>query len=460
MPQTSPQRPLIYGLDQWPGPAATTLLATQWLFILVPPLLVLGEVLARGLGLSSLEGVRLLQRMLLVSALAQVAQVLAGHRLPGLVGPSTVLLVGMLASLDHGPQAVYGAMALGGAATALVGWLRLAGPLRRLYTPPVLASTLLLITMTLAPVLRDMLFDPATRGGGGVSFVYGAGLALAALWAGSFLRGLWSSAVLLATMVLGSALYLLSGLGPAPGPPAVGSAWGLPPLGPLGLGLEPSVLAAMGLAYLAMISNELATVESVGMMLKAPAMGARINRAVLVGGLGGLLAGLAGAPGPVTYSVSPGMLSATGSASRFTLLPVAGALVVLAAWPRALSLFGMVPPPVVGAALLFVMAHNVMAALRLLTGDEQGLTSRRGVVVGAAMTAGLVVAIMPPQVRADLPAALKPLLGNGFVVGRLRGGAGHGTFAGACPAAPEPLANSPPDPIVTNEACKMGARPR
>ncbi|MBU1349318.1 xanthine permease, partial [Patescibacteria group bacterium] len=40
-----------------------------------------------------------------------------------------------------------------------------------------------------------------------------------------------------------------------------------------------------------------------------------------------------------------------------------------------------------------------------------------GVVVGGAMTVGLVVAFMPPEVKAALPPMIKPILANGFVMG-------------------------------------------
>jgi uracil permease len=69
-----------------------------------------------------------------------------------------LLLVGAVRTLGSGPPAVYGAMALGGGERLD----RLLGV--RLYTPPVLASTLLLLIVSLTPNMRYQMFDPGRPG--------------------------------------------------------------------------------------------------------------------------------------------------------------------------------------------------------------------------------------------------------------------------------------------------------
>jgi xanthine/uracil permease len=406
-----------YELNQWPPPAATAVIGLQWLVVLMPGLLVLGEIVASAQGLNALERVAFFQRLLLLMSLTQVAQVLAGHRLPGLVGPSAALMVGVLATLASGVGAVYGALAVGGGLCAILGLTGMAAHLRKLYTPPVLASTLMLIAMTLTPTMRDLMFSTQSVGGGGVSFGYALGLIFLMLWAQTYFKGLLSSAVLILGMSLGAAFYFVLDLNAQPMVMADLGAVGLPSLWPGGLELQPGVIAAFVLCYLAVMSNELATVEAVGDMTKSPAMGPRQNRAVAVTGIFGMLAGLWGVPGPVTYSVSPGVLVSTKSASRWTLLPAAVAVLLLAFFPGALGLFYLVPQPVVGAVLFFLMANTVYAAIRLLVSGQRDFKWSDGVVVGGAMTVGLVVAFMPPEVKAALPPLIKPILANGFVMG-------------------------------------------
>lgn len=428
-----PQIELRYGLDQWPPPVATTLLSLQWLVVLLPGLLVLGEVVALAQGLDPAGRVAFQQRLLIMGGLVQMAQVLVGHRLPGLVGPSAVLMVGVLATLSSGPEAVNGAMALGGVLTALLGFSGLAGRLGRLYTPPVLAATLMLIAVSLAPTLRDLFFPAGTGTVGAAAalpFLFAMALVALMLWAQHRLTGLVSSSVLLLGLVAGSAAYYLLGLGGAwPSLPQGLAAWSLPDLRPQALSLDPGVLLAFVMCYLALTANELATVESLEPMLGVgdqedrPGRPGRFwrlgraNRAVLVSGLGGALSGLWGLPGPVTYSVSPGVLIASKSASRWTLLPAALLLILLALWPGGLALVGLLPGPVVGAVLFCLMASTVYAALLLLTRQSCPLDWPAGLVVGTALTGGMVVTFMPPAARLALHPLLQPLLANGFVVG-------------------------------------------
>ncbi|RJX28583.1 MAG: xanthine permease [Desulfarculus sp.] len=415
--QASGQIQLDYPLDRWPPPAATIVLSLQWLVILVPGLLVLGEVVALAWGLDPAGRVAFLQRLLLVTGLVQAAQVLWGHRLPGLVGPAAVLLVGVLATIAGGPGPVFGAMALGGALTAAAGFTGLAARLGRLYTPPVLASTLLLVCVSLAPTMRDLLYHPAAAGAGlSGSFIFGLGLVLAMLLAQQRLKGLASSAVILLGLVVGSVAYYLIGLGPLPAwRPA--AALGLPSLLATELSFNPGVVVAFCLCYLALIANELGSIETTGRMIGAPGMDGRANRAVAVSGLGGLAAGLAGVLGPVTYSVSPAVMISTRSASRWTLLPAAGLVVLLSLWPGGLSLFQMAPAPVVGAVLLSLMAQGVFAALHVLQAGERPPDWSVGVTVGTATLVGIIVSFIPAAARQALHPFLQPILANGFVLG-------------------------------------------
>ena len=405
-------------MDQWPKPGEMLVLSLQWLVVIMPGILVLGKVIATAQGLDSQESVSFLQRLLLVMGLVQAVQISKGHKLPGVVGPSAVLLVGILSTLSSGVEAVYGAMAAAALLTSLVGLSGLAARLSKLFTRPILASTLVLIAVTLSPAMRDQLFSQATKGGPMISFAFGFPLCCAMLWGQYRLKGLLSSASLLLGVILGSILYHLSPLSDAPLPSILAAPLaGLPTLPGHGLIFDPSVILSFCLCYLALISNELAAVEATGEVCRATAMPGRLNRALVTGGLGGILAGLLGVPGPVTYSVSPAVVMASRAKSQWPLLPVALALCLMAFFPVGLSLFALTPEPVVGAVMLYLMAGTVFAAINILTGSNGPPKWREGVVVGLAMVVGLMVAYLPPEIKQSLPPSLRPILANGFVVG-------------------------------------------
>ncbi|MCB2188423.1 MAG: purine/pyrimidine permease [Deltaproteobacteria bacterium] len=408
----------LYKLEEWPPLGPTLVLAAQWLVMMAPGLLVLGEVLADAWGMGPAEHVAFLQRLFLVVGLVQAGQILLGHRLPALVGPSTVLLVGVLSTLGQGPGAVYGAMALGGALTALLGLFGMAGRLARLYTPAVLASTLMLIAVSLAPTLRNLIYPLHAAGlawGGPTLFAFA--LTLALLWGQDRLPGLWGSSILLTGLLVGSLAYHLLGFEPWPTWRSAG-ALGLPhPLWAASLSLDWPVLAAFLMCYLALVSNELGTVESLVHLLRTGQGERRVNRAVLMAGVAGLLGGLSGTLGSVSYSTSPGAVITTRNQSRFTFLPAALALMVLGLWPGGLGLFDLVPAPVVGAVLLAIMSTTVFAAISLLASEGHTPSTRNGLVVGLASTVGLIISFLPSAAREALHPLLRPILANGFVVG-------------------------------------------
>ena len=166
-------------------------------------------------------------------------------------------MVGVLATLASGAGAVYGALAVGGGLCAIMGLTGMAAHLRKLYTPPVLASTLMLIAMTLTPTMRDLMFSTQSVGGGGVTFAFALRLIFLMLWAQTYFKGILSSAVLILGMSLGAAAYFALDLNAHPMAMPGMAAMGLPSLWPGELALQPGVIVAFVLCYLAVMSNEL-----------------------------------------------------------------------------------------------------------------------------------------------------------------------------------------------------------
>lgn len=391
----------------------------QWLVVLVPGLLVVGDLVAMAWGLEPVGRIAFLQRLLVLIGFVQMAQVLFGHRMPGLAGPSSVLLVGIISTVGSGPASVYGAMAIGGGVMALLGFTGLAARLGKLYTPPVLASTLMLIAINLAPAMQGMIFDKAAAGQSwGAPFLFAMALSGLILWSQIRLKGLLGSSMIVLGMVAGSIIYYLIGMGPFPGWNGT-AAVGFSILPEHGLTFDPPVLAAFLICYLALISNELGTLESLGHMLELPDLEKRVNRSVSVGGLGCVAAAFGGTLGPVTYAVSPGVVLATHNASRWTLLPAAMVTVLLGLWPTGMEVFQLVPPPVSGSIVFCLMSYTAFAALSVLETGKEGLNRRSGLVLGAATICGVIITFMSPEAKQALHPYLRPILGNGFVAGLL-----------------------------------------
>ncbi len=408
-----------YQLDERPPWRDLLLFGLQWLAIAVPSIVIIGGVVGVFHAADAAARALYLQKLALVAGLTMGVQVLLGHRLPLVAGPAAVLLIGVVASRSYPPGVIYGSLFAGGGVLTLLAACGLFRRLIRLFTPRVVAVVLLLIAFTLLPTIRDLIVHP----GGGAGPL--AGLAFAAvlvllLFAAQFrLSGIWQATLIVWGVLAGSAAWLL--LFPSAGTfaelPLVELPlrdWALP-----GFAFDPGVLLAFLCCFLALAVNDLGSIQAVTGMLGAADPPGRLSRGVIVTGLGNLLAGALGVLGPVDFSLSPGVIAATGCASRYALLPAAGGLLLLSVSPWGLALLGSVPPVVVGATLLFILSSQVSAGLLALQDGKRPLRFDEGLVVALPLLVGTLVAFLPPAVLATLSPTLRPVLGNGFAVGTL-----------------------------------------
>ena len=167
----------------------------------------------------------------------------------------------------------------------------------------------------------------------------------------------------------------------------------------------------------ALIVNELGSIQAVGHMLQADRMDQRTTRGVGIVGVTNVLSGLFGVIGPVDYSMSPGVISATGCASRYTLLPAGAGLILCAFFPSVVGMLVTIPGVVMGAILLYLMATQLAAGLQMLVREKAITDFDSGVVVGLPLMVALLLSFAPEEVLNLIPSLFKPIVGNGFVMG-------------------------------------------
>jgi xanthine/uracil permease len=183
------------------------------------------------------------------------------------------------------------------------------------------------------------------------------------------------------------------------------------------LSLDIGVLTSFLFCFLALAANDMGSIQSMNEMLKAPEQPRRLTRGILVTGLANILAGFLGVIGPVNFSLSPGVIASTGCASRFTLIPAAALLGLISFSPAVIALLGSVPSVVIGCVLLFILCSQVAAGLSILLETQEGFTFESGLILGLPILLGTIIAFLPSATLAAFPAILRPILGNGFVVG-------------------------------------------
>ena len=395
-----------YGLEDKPPRTETLIFGVQWLAVTIPTIIIIGNILAavNGSGIN----ISYLQSLLLMVGAVMLVQLLYGHKLPLVVGPAAVLLIAVLASQGQTSGAINTSIIIGGAVLGVVAGSGLFTYLKRLFTPRVIMVILLLIAFTLSPTILNLITT-----GSGISssnnLIFAITLTLLVFLSHRVLR----------IMILGSLSYyaLFGVLTPLPPdlhilalPGGFASSLAVPEL---------TMLVAFLICFLALAINDLGSIQAVGSLLGADEMENRVKRGITLTGVGNVLAGLLGVIGPVNYSMSPGVIAATGNASRYTLIPASVGLLLLACSPLAVGFISSIPSPVVGTILIYVMTAQMAAAFLLALEKQAFQTLDHGLVVGLPIIIGTVVAFLPAAVTSQLPLVIRPLLGNGFVMGVL-----------------------------------------
>lgn len=404
-----------YGWNDKPGWTGMLLYGLQWWVVSLPCVIIMGVVVARlhyaDPGLQTLY----MQKLFILTGAATALQVLFGHRMPLVVGPASTLLVGIIAATASGIDAVYTSILIGGALLALAAASGLIGRLRFFFTPRIIAVILVLIAFTLSPtILRLVLQD----GDHNVFHLCFAGLSVFALIiCNATLPGVWKSLTVLIGLAGGTLLYFcvlgfpaLESLAPS----SVSASWFIG-----GIDVHPGTLLSFLFCFLALLINELGSIESIGHMLRLDGMDKRIARGVGLQGVTNMAAGAMGVIGPVDFSLSAGVIAATGCASRYTLIPAGIGLVLCGLFPPIVRLLSCIPGPVMGMLMLYLMASQLSSGLSMLVAEKGVRDFNSGMTVGLPLMIGLIIAFAPPSAFDAFPDLLRPIIANGFVMGTI-----------------------------------------
>ncbi|OPY66435.1 MAG: putative purine permease YwdJ [Syntrophorhabdaceae bacterium PtaU1.Bin034] len=410
---------LRYDLDDHPPLREFILFGLQWLAISIPGIVIIGNVVAGMYCTDQAAQVIYLQKLSFITGVVLLSQVLVGHRLPLIPGPSTVLLIGMIASVGFDPDAVYTSIMIGGLLLFLTAVSGLFGRLQRLFTVRVVAVVLLLIAVALMPTVVDLLISAGpARLPHSLSFAFL--LVLFMFLAQRNLPAVWRSSVIFCAMVVGSLAWFVCFSSPAgrqfPGLPLVSGFFSGFTTRPL---IDPGVVISFLFCFLGVSVNDLGSIESVSTLLNPPGMKGRVNRGIAFTGLANVVSGFFGVIGPVNFSLSPGVILSTGCASRMPLVLTGVLLALLSFSPLVLGVVGTVPPVVIASTLIYILAFQIAAGLAVIGHAEKGIRLETGVIVGLSVFVGAGVSFLPVRFLDRFPALLRPILGNGFVVGVL-----------------------------------------
>jgi len=408
---------LKYSLDEVPPLPELLLYSLQWLAITIPTIIIIGQVVAVLHFDNPGEQVIYVQKLFFITGLVMLIQLLWGHRLPLVMGPAAVLLIGVLAGQGSGLSAIYSSILIGGIVLTLLSITGLFARLKMFFTTRVVATILLLIAFTLTPTIMNMILPSS---GSQVSALFNIIFAFSLVFlmfvANKFLTGIWKATLIIWAMLIGSLAY--SVMSPASVAMDAGSYKLLASFFEdmtFELSLEPGLLISFLICFLALSINDLGSMQSVGELLKLGDMPQRITRGISFTGLANVLSGFLGVVGPVNFSLSPGIIVSSKCASRFTLIPTAVALLMMAFVPVAIAFMDGIPTVIIGATLVYVMCSQVAAGLLIAFCKKFDFDG--GLIIGLTIMLGIIISFIPAEVLNTMPVSLRPIIGNGFVVG-------------------------------------------
>ena len=344
-----------------------------------------------------------------------------GAGLVVITGPTIQFVVVTAAAISEGGPALLASLMLVSSLFqfALAAWLPF---LRRIITPVVSGTVLMLIAVTVVPVA----FARVAESPDGAPAGAGLAVAVATLVASTVLAlrasGAWRLWSAFISIGIGSAIAAVFGIYDLQ--KVIDAPWvGVPEAQFPGFDLAPGVEFWALLPTFAILTVVLGikVISDTMVIQQASRRGSRavdfrqIQGAVNANGVGMVLAGIAGTPPTFAYSsFSVSLISLTGVAARRVGFAIAAIFLVLAFFSKFAALLLSIPDPVMGAYLLLVLGLFFVGGMQTVVRD--GLDAQKVLVVAVAFVVGLAVDGQDILVEA-FGETLGALLGNGVMAG-------------------------------------------
>lgn len=385
----------------------------------MPTILILGRVLSEIHFDDIPSQIFYMQKLFVLAGVFLIVQVLWGHRLPLLIGPASVLLIGIVSSLSFSYSVIYTSVAIGGVLLLLLSVSGLLSKINFLFTPRIIVVILLLIGFTLAPVIINLLFENSV-GLENFHFWFAIALVLLMLVMNKWFVGIWKSIVVLLGLVIGTLVYIQFGKPMEPFETTTLSE--IVSSDKTSFFIFPfefdfGVIIAFIFCYLALLINELGSIQSMGSILDVKDMDKRTQRGVAVTGVSNIFAGISGVIGLVDFSFSPGIISATRCASRYVLIPAGIGLMLISFFPGLVSILNQTPSLVIGAIMFYLMVSQLASGFQLMQKQKAVLDFESAIFIGFPVMLAVLMSFLPDAVVASIPLIVRPIFTNGFVMG-------------------------------------------
>jgi NCS2 family nucleobase:cation symporter-2 len=413
---------LLYGLDDRPPIRICILLAIQHIFFLTTGLIVV-TIVMRDLGCDPALISNIVSMSMIAGGLATMLQALkkgpvgSGYLCAEGTDPS-FLSVSVLAGATGGLPLVFGMTIVSGVIECLLA--RIMHRLRLIFPPEVTGVVLTMVALNIVPIMILDFFG--IREPGQPINAVNVGLAVFTL-AVMVATNVWGKGKLrLYSVIIG----ILSGY-------AAAALLGVLTQADLMRLVDAPLLSIPDISYIQfsfdfrllipiIVVTLASTLKSVATLTMCQKINdtewtrpdlANIGKGTLADGIASIIGGAMGAMGKSLYAASVGLCMATGATSRVLAFWVGGIYMALAFLPKLSSFFSIMPIPVMGAAMVFMMSFMIISGLQMMT--SRMIDIRRTFVIAVALVFGMSVDIFP-QLYQHIHPYLKPLFSSSLAV--------------------------------------------
>jgi xanthine permease XanP len=141
-----------------------------------------------------------------------------------------------------------------------------------------------------------------------------------------------------------------------------------------------------------------------------------VGKGLLADGLGCTASGLLGGMGTSMSAANVGLSMATGATSRSIGYVVGLFFILMVFLPKVSVILALMPPPVMGAGLLYVASYLIASGIQLIM--SRMMDSRRTFMVGLSFLMGVSVEVIP-GLHQSLPAWAVPFTSSSLTVATL-----------------------------------------
>ena len=403
-----PQKPanLVYGVDDKPPLRIIIALAIQHVFFLTAGLIVAAMV-TRAIGGPPELVQSVVCMSMLAGGIATIMQALnkgpvgSGYLCTAGIDP-TFVSCSILAGLTGGISMILGMSIFSGVLESLIS--RVINRMRILFPPEVTGVVLTMVGLNIVPVMISNFFGIT----GTESTVLPANIFVAVITlAGMVGTNVWSKGKLrFYSVIIGMAAgyiaaYLLgvltvSDLEMITESPLLS----FPDISYIGWSFSPLLVVPFIAATLATVLKAVAALTMCQRINDAEWKRAdldNIQRGTLADGLGSVVGGLLGGMRQSLYAGSVGLSAATGTTSRIIAFFTGGMFIAIAFLPKMAAVFSIMPRPVMGGALVFMVSFMLISGIQIMT--SRMIDIRKTFVIGISVMFGISADIFPNLYR-------------------------------------------------------------